>query len=424
VTITGTGFGPASPTIPPPYPPSPQGARQVVFRGADGGECNATVFPSWASWTDTSIQTYIPTSLTGGPAQVFVSVTVGGVPCRSNSVWLSVTPHIDSISPVRATVGSTVSIHGKGFSHEQGQVFCDGSPDCQAEVLGWSDRLITYRVPDYDTLGIEFYYTVQVASPYGGSNTKHFDTLPTIFSVSPTAGPAGSTIRVNGRYPDWNSWPYDVHFGAVTQTIRTIPPRDIQVPEGISGSVQFWVSNSMGESNRTTFFVQPHIKGLSPSSGAAGSTLVINGTGFDTYENALDGRFRGSVVVGSAGAQVLSWTNTQISVKVPAAASGSTKVTVYNTWGSSNQAPFAVTPMLSSLSATSSAAGATITLTGSGFGSTGKVTFGRWQATCSRWTAGSIKLKVPGGIPKGKPVAVQVVVGGAGSNTIQFTRSR
>jgi hypothetical protein len=81
-------------------------------------------------------------------------------------------------------------------------------------------------------------------------------------------------------------------------------------------------------------------------------------------------------------------------------------------------------PTLSALSARSAPAGATITLSGSGFGTTGKVTFGGQQATCYRWASGSIRLKVPGSIPKGKPVAVQVVVGGAASNTIQFTRSR
>ena len=75
------------------------------------------------------------------------------------------------------------------------------------------------------------------------------------------------------------------------------------------------------------------------------------------------------------------------------------------------------TPTITSLSPTSGAVGASVTITGTNFGSTqgtSTVTFnGTTAATITSWSATSIVAKVPAGATTGNVV---VTVGGVASN--------
>ncbi len=83
---------------------------------------------------------------------------------------------------------------------------------------------------------------------------------------------------------------------------------------------------------------RPTISALSPSTGAPGDTVTITGTNFGTA---------GTVLFGSAQANVTSWTASEIKGVVPTG-SGRVKVTVSNSTGTSNGVTFTYTSSSSS----------------------------------------------------------------------------
>ena len=66
--------------------------------------------------------------------------------------------------------------------------------------------------------------------------------------------------------------------------------------------------------------VPPAITTLSPTSGAAGSVVTITGSNFGGFQGSSTVRF------GTTNATIVSWSNTQLSVTVPAIAAGVVQV--------------------------------------------------------------------------------------------------
>jgi len=83
---------------------------------------------------------------------------------------------------------------------------------------------------------------------------------------------------------------------------------------------------------------------------------------------------------------------------------------------------FAAAPTITSISPTAGPPGATVTITGTNFGSTkgtSTVQFnGAVATTISRWSSSSIKVIVPSAVTTGPVV---VTVGGVASNGVTFT---
>ena len=121
-------------------------------------------------------------------------------------------------------------------------------------------------------------------------------------------------------------------------------------------------------------------------------------------------------------ATVTSWSATSIVATVPTGAT--TGNVVVNASGvNSNGASFTVfgTPSITSVSPTSGAVGASVTITGTNFGATqgtGSVTFNGTTATVTSWSATSIVATVPTGATTGNVV---VNASGVNSNGISFT---
>ena len=163
----------------------------------------------------------------------------------------------------------------------------------------------------------------------------------------------------------------------------------------------------------------PTVTGLGPTSGAVGASVTITGSYFGSSAGSSIVTFNGKP------AALTSWTATSIVVAVPAGATtGPVVVTVGGV--ASNGVTFTVTgtaaPTIASLNPTSGAVGASVTITGTNFGSpqgTSTVTFnGTAATTITGWGAMSITAKVPAGATTG-PVAV--TVGGVASNGVTFT---
>jgi hypothetical protein len=158
----------------------------------------------------------------------------------------------------------------------------------------------------------------------------------------------------------------------------------------------------------------PSISSLSPTSGAVGTSITISGSNFGSSQGSSTVTFNGVT------ATATSWKTGTIVATVPTnATAGPVVVTVSGT--PSNSVSFTVTPVISSLSPTSAPAGTSITIAGSGFGTSqgsNSVLFNGMVASVSSWGVGSITAAVPSSATSG-PVVVSV--NSISSNGAAFT---
>ena len=171
VTIKGTSFG------------TSQGASTVTFNGTAGTP---------TSWANATIKVPVPAGATTG----YIVVTVNGVP--SNGVSFIVpgtTATISSLSPTSGAVGSQVSISGSYFGSSQGTSTVMFNGTVATNIVSWSATLIVATVPSGATSG-----NVVVTAGGAASNGVSFTVLPTpsIASLAPTSGPAGTSVTVTG----------------------------------------------------------------------------------------------------------------------------------------------------------------------------------------------------------------------------------
>src|SRR6202034_105060 len=157
----------------------------------------------------------------------------------------------------------------------------------------------------------------------------------------------------------------------------------------------------------------PGITSLSPSSGAVGAAVTITGTNFGTAQGTSSVTFNG------IAATPTSWNATSIVVTVPAGATTGNVVVAVNDLPSPGAA-FTVlpTPSISSLSPSSAAVGAPVTITGANFGATqgtSVVTVNGTAATATGWSAASITASVPAGATTGNVVVTASGVASAGA---------
>ena len=160
----------------------------------------------------------------------------------------------------------------------------------------------------------------------------------------------------------------------------------------------------------------PNITSLSPTSSAVGASVTITGTNFGSTQGTSTVSFNGTL------ATATSWSATSIVASVPSGASTG-NVVVYASGVNSNGVSFTVVPApnISNLSPTSGAVAASVTITGTNFGSTqgtSTVSFNGTLATATNWSATSIVAPVPSGATTGNVV---VYASGENSNGVSFT---
>ncbi len=246
-------------------------------------------------------------------------------------------------------------------------------------------------------------------------------TSPTIASLSPTSGLAGSAVTIAGTNFGATQGTSTVSFGTTTAAVTSWSATSISatVPALGAGAVNVTVSVGGVTSNAAAFTVTvpvvPSISSLTPASGPAGSSVTIAGTNFGATQGSSTVKF------GATAATVTAWSTTSITATVPALAAGSVNVTVTVGGTVSNAESFSVAaPSISSLTPASGAVGSTVTIAGNNFGATqSTVSFGNTAATITTWSNTSITVTVPT-LATGA-VNVTVTVGGLTSNAVTFT---
>ena len=283
-----------------------------------------------------------------------------------------------------------------------------------------------------------------------------YSSAPSITGVNPTSGLVGTAVTitatsttsyvasltvtdslgVNDPSPPTRTTTVATGFGAMqgtsTVTFNGVPATptnwtatSITVPvpsAATTGDVVVTVNGAA--SNAMYFQVTPVITSLSPTSGPVNTAVTITGTGFGSTQVVEAGQPSSSVTFNGVTATPTNWTATSITVPVPSGATtGNVVLTVHGV--ASNPVSFTVGsssgPSIASLSPTTGALGAQVTITGTNFGSsqgTSTVTFNGTAATVTSWSATSIATTVPSGATTGNVV---VTVGGVASNGVSFT---
>lgn len=253
----------------------------------------------------------------------------------------------------------------------------------------------------------------------GSSNPINVVTAPAIVSLSPQNGGPGTLVTIQGNRFGLIQGSSIVSYAGVTVQPSSWSDTQITVliPANAPVDGSFIVSVAGIPSNNSVPFVvnNPVIGYISPTSANVGAEVTITGQYFGT-------RNSGSYVTFNAQtAEILSWSNTAITCRVPnitSNQSGSIPVVV---WLDANRYSYAasfnlVVPQISFINPSTDNIGALVTVTGQGFGATqnqvnGTVTLAGTFATIANWSENSIQIRVPQ-VPVAGSQALTVTVNG------------
>ena len=390
VTITGANFG---------------SSGTVTFNGT-----SATV----TSWNNSSIVTSVPAGATTGN----VVVTVNGIASSGSPFTVYPQPTISLLKPASGAVGSSVTITGTNFGSLQGTstVIFPGTTTA-ASITSWSNTSIVATVPASATGSGNVVVTVNGIASAGTSFTVL--PTPTISGLSTNTGAVGASVTITGTNFGATQGSSTVAFnGKAATSITSWSDTSIvaAVPTGATtGKVVVTVNGVASAGTSFTVPGSPEIDSLDPAYGLPGSSVTITGLNFGTTQ--------GTVSFNGTAATVTSWSATSIVVTVPAGTTTG-NVTVTTKGVTTNGWLFTITPAISNLSPATAAVGASVTITGTNFGSsqgTSAVTFpgSTTPAFTSSWSDTSIVAKVPSDAT-GVGVVI-VTVNGAPSAGSAFT---
>jgi hypothetical protein len=445
-TIAGSGFGSSREVA--LISGSPDGSAQrdsnmssVSIIPAGGGSSLSPA--SYASWSDSQIVFTLPTLTAGQQYTIVVNVANSAGSAASSSSQSSINtvpaqdtskiPVISSISPTTQTPGQAIIITGTNFGSTQGSGSSAGYVmiGTVSVITGliWSDTSITCTVPSGLTDGSQ---TLIVHTGIGGDSTGYTFTVaskkPAITKVSPTTILRGATLTITGTNFGSTQDPNYVMIGTEKVTTGLVwadKTITCTIPASTpTGSQNVLVHTALGgDSNSipiTVTLTVPAITKVEPSSPVMGSTATITGTGFGDSQGT--GTAAGYVMIGTEKVTTVSyWSSTSIKFIVPSTApEGSTTLVVHTQYnGDSNELSVTIVsnrPKITSISPTSAALGATITITGTKFGSSqgtgttaGYVIFDTInQETVTSWGDTSITCTIPVTVTPGSTVPVKV----------------
>ena len=243
---------------------------------------------------------------------------------------------------------------------------------------------------------------------------------PSITSLSPTSGGAGTSVTITGSGFGTSQGANTVKFNGITATTITLwsaTSIKAAVPTGATTGNVVVTVGGVASNGKPFTVTAPSITSLSPVSAGAGTSVTITGSGFGTNQGTSSVTFNGTTAT-----TFTLWSPTSIKAAVPTGATTGNVVVTVGGMASAGK-PFTVTaPSITSLSPTSGAVGASVTITGAGFGTTqvgSTVKFnGTSAGTITSWSATSISASVPTGATTGNVVAT---VGGLASNGKSFT---
>jgi hypothetical protein len=379
------------------------------FTGTTGVAFNGTATQAFDVLSSTEIAAFVAPAATSGP----ISVTSPfGTGTSSGSFTVTPTPPvICCFQPISGPVGTSVDIMGTNFTGATSVRF-NGTPDPSFVVNSATD--ITAHVPAGATTG-----TISVTTPAGTATGGTFTVTgspPTITSFSPTSGPFGTSVDIQGSNftgatsVTFNATAASYTVNSSTDITATVPaaatsgPVAVTTPSGTATSVGSFT---------ITPPPPPTISSFTPASGPVGTSVSITGTAFTGAT---------SVAFNGAAASYTVNSPTDITATVPSAAtSGAISVTTPGGTGSSSTSFTVIpTPAISSFTPTSGPAGTSVDIQGTSFTGASSVTFNGAIASYTVNSPTDISAVVPAAATGTGPIAV-TTPGGTATSSSSFT---
>ena len=221
-----------------------------------------------------------------------------------------------------------------------------------------------------------------------------YESLPTVSSVSPNAGPTGggNTVTINGTNFVSGASVKFATTASVTVTFVSATQLKAVVPAHTAGTVDVTATTPGGTSaivpgDHYTYESLPTVSSVSPNAGptGGGNTVTINGTNFVSGASVK--------FATTASVTVTFVSATQLKAVVPAHTAGTVDVTVTTTAGTSaivagDRYAYG-SPTVSSFTPTSGITGSSVTITGTGFVPGATVKFGTKATTTVTFVSGT-----------------------------------
>jgi len=322
-------------------------------------------------WRPEKIEVHVPANATTGNVEVRLASSdplPDGSCCApvryavSNTLPLKVIPPV-SVQPTKGPKGSKVVLSGQGFGDQKppdGGVTIGGSLTTLAQ---WSNRIIVVHVPFNAKTG-------DVVLQRNGEKRKvaHFEVLTSqVEHITPLRGPIGTLVTIKGKHfgvfseGGSSAYAFDFDVGSNGVEIGGVPA---VIHRWLDNQIDFWVPFSAKSGPvvvkrgttiphpdgtccaekevvklvADTYTVEvPRVDSYAPHEAGLDESVTIKGSGFGeflkiseatrlslhrkghdwkSYELGPDVS-RSEVLVNGIASQVVSWTDTEIKIRVP-----------------------------------------------------------------------------------------------------------
>ncbi|TMI97768.1 MAG: hypothetical protein E6H01_12990, partial [Bacillati bacterium ANGP1] len=259
-------------------------------------------------------------------------------------------------------------------------------------------------------VGIEAYTPAFTFAAWEGGDPAGATTSPTITGFTPSSGPVGTNVTINGTNFTGAT---AVAFNSVSASFTVTSATAIQatVPAGATTGPLSVTAPAGTATSSTAFTVvpPPTITSFAPTSGPAGTSVTINGTSFTGAT---------AVAFNGVSASFTVTSDTAIQATVPAGATTGPLSVTAPAGTATSSAAFTVVPppTITSFAPTSGPAGTSVTINGTSLTGATAVAFNGVSASFTVTSATAIQATVPAGATTG-PLSVTAPAGTATSST-------
>lgn len=389
---------------------TPQGGApgtSVTLNGAYFSNISAVRFNGVSASFTVNSTSQITATVPVGATTGSITVTNPAGAGSNGTFWLP--PQITSVSPQGAQVGAVINVNGANMSIVSSVTF----NGVAGSIVRQTDTQLGVSVPNGATTG------ALVLNSFAGTATVSFfvGAVPTIASLTPAGGPAGTVVTVSGTGFTGIS-AVDIGGVAAGFSVTDANTMMVTIPAGATTGY-LNVTNPVGTAHSLDPFyvgVAPVVSGLTPAMGPVGSMVQIAGSHFT---GATSVRFAGGM---NASSFVVNSDASIQAVVPPLAQTGPIEVRNPAGTGTSVQS-FGLSPTLLNFTPTSvpeaSATGTSVTLTGYNLNDVYDVQFNGVLATLTHVDDQHLTAYVPTGATTG-PITVTSLFGGAVS-AVPFT---